>query len=175
MRVSPLVSEFFEWRWAPCVGLTAGSLAFVALALLLIPTQFDGAPASSSLASVSPAFDRPESPAPQRALFGASLARSLPGIGRNSDQASPPPRPARVEPVAVSEPAPQRGFSPVIDRPEPPPPPPPPPPPAPVVEAAPAPAPAPVPVATPPAPAPDANVIVQQPEPDGPRREVTVP
>lgn len=121
MRVPPLVSDFFDWRWAPCVGLTAGSLAFVGLAILLIPAQFGAAPRSDSQLS----FDRPSAP-PQRALFGASLARtSLPGFGqRPSDEASPPPPPAPA--VNDPTPPPPRGFSPVAERAEPPPPPPPP-------------------------------------------------
>ncbi|MES1172858.1 MAG: hypothetical protein ABUL62_00925 [Myxococcales bacterium] len=177
MRVPPLVSEFFEWRWAPCVGLTAGSLAFVALALLLIPTQFDGAASTLSSRDESALLDRRTAMQP-RALLGASLPRSFPGIGRSSEQPSPPARNERVEPPpTVSEQAApmQRGFSPVIDRPEPPPAPPPPtppptPPPPVAVEVPPQPAP-------PPVPPPAANVVIQQPQQpdaDGPRREVTV-
>ena len=168
MRVTPLVSEFFEWRWAPCVGLTAGSLAFVALALLLIPTQFDSATSGSNLSRLpneTALLDRPAG-TPPRALFGASLPRSLAGIGRDSERSNPT-RHERMEPApGMSEQAapPQRGFSPIIDRPEPPPAPPPPAPPPPMpVEVAPQP--------------PPANVAIQQPQQpdaDGPRREITV-
>ncbi len=162
-----MISEFFEWRWAPCVGLTAGSLTFVALAVLIIPTQFDGSSSSSTSASMSDVrtFERPvAAAAPARTLFGASLARNLTGgiAQRGAEPTQPPPRAAQPAPDVVS--VAQRGFSPIMDRPEPPAPPPPAP------EAVPPPAP------PPPAPPPEAGtVIVQQPEPDGPRREVTVP
>lgn len=44
MRAPRFVQEFFDWRWATCVVLIAAALAFVALALLLIPTRIGGAP-----------------------------------------------------------------------------------------------------------------------------------
>ncbi|MEO6601383.1 MAG: hypothetical protein ABIQ16_16010 [Polyangiaceae bacterium] len=171
MRVPPMVSEFFEWRWAPCVGLTGGSLGFVALALLLIPTQFDGAPGASSLRSETALLDRAMM-APQRAMLSASLPRSSAGMGSDTEQARPPShREPFTPPPSMNEQAapPPRGFSPIIDRPEPPPAPPPPapPPPAPVEV---------VPPQTPPSASPP-NVVLQQPQQpddDGPRREVTV-
>ncbi len=70
MRAPQWVSDFFDWRWAPCVGLTAGSLAFVALALLLIPTHFGGEPRVVSSLSAY------ESQRPQRAIFSSALSRS---------------------------------------------------------------------------------------------------
>jgi len=166
MRAPPLLRDFFEWRWAPCVGLTAGSLAFVVLALLLIPTRFEGALNAGNSSDESALLDR-TSAIPPRAYLGASLPRSFPSVGRTSEQASPSPvREERAEsPPALNEPAaPQaRGFSPIIDRPAPPP----------------APAPPPVEVAPPPlaVPVPASNVVIQQPQQpdaDGPRREVTV-
>ena len=181
MRVPPMVSDFFEWRWAPCVGLSAGSLGFVALALLLIPTRIDAGPAatSSDLSNASAMLDRPTTASPPRALFGAALPRDFAGANHVSDPAPAPPRP-RVKPSEAPANV-ARGFSPIIDRPEPPAPPPPPPPTM-AAEAAPAPPPPP---ATPPPPAsaappppasPDgAPVVIQQPDgPDGPRREITV-
>ena len=156
MLVPQLVSDFFEWRWAPCVGLTLGSLGFVALALLLIPTQFDGAPASSQASSG--VFDRPSS-SPQRALFGASLTRESAGFTR---RASEDVNPTRLEPAAAPAPAPdlspppQRGFSPIAEREAPPP----------ALPAEPAP---------PPLPSPT-NVVLAQPDgPGGPTREITSP
>jgi hypothetical protein len=174
MRVPPLVSEFFEWRWAPCVGLTAGSLAFVALALLLIPTQFDGAASVAGLANETALLDRTPAVEP-RAFLGASLPRTFPGVVRDSEQPSPPARHERMEASrGTSEEAapPQRGFSPILDRPEPPPAPPPPAPAAPpaTVEVMP-------PQPPPAAPSPAPSVVIQQPQQpdaDGPRREVTV-
>ena len=58
MRVPPAITEFLAWRWMPCAALTAGSLAFAGLAVLLIPSQFDGAPPSTETATL---FDRPGS------------------------------------------------------------------------------------------------------------------
>jgi hypothetical protein len=156
MRVPQLVSDFFEWRWAPCVGLTTGSLAFVVLALLLIPTRFGGEP---RVANTLSAFDNSRSP---RALYSSSLARNLtePEEARLEPapvaHPRPPPAPRRIETGAP----PARGFSPILDRPEPPTPPP-------------APPPMPTLAVEPPAPVPG-TVVVIQPEPGGPSREVTV-
>src|SRR6478609_8885356 len=171
MRVPRLVRDFFEWRWAPCVGLTAGSLAFVALALLLIPTRIGREPAVVSTLS---AFESPRS---QRAIFSSALARSAneteeyhASDDRHVARSAPPPT---TRGVALSA-APQRGFSPIIERPE-------------TLPALPATAepaaPASVPAApsaavaiaavgavTPP-PAATGNVVVIQPEPGGPARE----
>ena len=157
MRVPQLVSDFFDWRWAPCVGLTAGSLAFVALALLFIPKRLGGEPqVISTLSSL-------DYPRPQRAILGASLTRSATQVEVPREEelrvarALPPPSPPSNE---VSAP-PQRGFSPILDRPEP-------------LPAAPAPAPPPpaLTAAEPPAPAPG-TVVVIQPVPGGESREVT--
>jgi len=149
MRVPQMVSEFLEWRWAPCVGLTAGSLAFVALAILLIPTRFGEPRVPATLTS----FD---SPRPQRALYGSSLARSLAEPQRELETAgvsrSAPPSSRQITETGAP---PQRGFSPILDRPEPPPPP------------------SVVAPAVPPVPAPG-SVLVTQPEPGGPSRESIV-
>src|SRR3954465_12587448 len=101
MRVPQLVSDFFEWRWAPCVGLTAGSLTFVALALLLIPTHLGGEPRVVSTLS---SFDSP----PQRAIFSSSLTRSVTEptarraddirVARSLPQPSPPSNEMGVAP-----------------------------------------------------------------------------
>jgi hypothetical protein len=154
MRVPQLVSDFVEWRWAPCVGLTAGSLTFVALALLLIPTRLGGEP---SVVRTLGSFD---SARPQREIFCSSLTGKLTEpTARLSDELSvarslPQPSPQGNE-TGV---APRRGFSPIIDRPEPPP----------------APPPAPTAVEPPPAPA-AGSVVITQPEPGGPARELTAP
>ena len=65
MRASQVVREFFKWRWAPVVALTAGSLVFVGLALLFIPDpvgsarpmNVDGVLASSREPSVEASPD----------------------------------------------------------------------------------------------------------------------
>jgi hypothetical protein len=160
MRVPQMVNDFVEWRWAPCVGLTAGSLAFVALALLLIPTSIGEPRAVSTLQS----FD---SSPPQRALYGSSLAQNLtePVEAPRSEARVARAQPARAARSNELSPPPQRGFSPVLERPEPPAPEPPPPPaPPPVAPAAPTAAPEPLP----------GSVVVIQPVPGGESREVTV-
>jgi hypothetical protein len=158
MRAPQIVSDFFEWRWAPCVALTVGSLAYVVLALLLIPNQIDGGAHSSDVPS---AFDRAAS-LPTTA-FAASLAQSPPGP-------SPTPREFTRRPPSQSTPgandpmgAPRRGFSPPIEQPETPPPPTTPPPPAPA-QAAPTP---PVANIPPPVPPPDQGAA-QPPTPPQP-------
>jgi hypothetical protein len=117
MRVPRLIKDFMEWRWAPCMGLIAASLAFVALAMLLIPSQFDGAAGAGRSAS---GFDRPNLPS---TTFGASIAQqSAPIAQRGTEDVSPPAirmphtqptaAPQNGDPVGV----PQRGFSPLVDR-----------------------------------------------------------
>ncbi|MEO8901311.1 MAG: hypothetical protein ABI488_06380 [Polyangiaceae bacterium] len=129
MRVPPPIQEFVAWRWAPCAALTAGSLTFVGLAVLLIPGQ-SGVARSADRVSV---FDRPTSGS--RAIYSASLMRSA-ALAQNAvvpRAIAEVPRPRPHAPPLMA-PVPQvRGFSPVLERAEPPPPPPPPPPPAPEV------------------------------------------
>jgi hypothetical protein len=151
MRVPQMVSDFFEWRWAPCVGLTAASLAFVALALLLIPSHIGGEPRAAAALN---SFSSP------RALYGSSLAQTLSEPAEPLDDV----RPARSLPPPASRgnargPAPQRGFSPIIDRPEPPQPP--------------QPTAATAATAEPSQPVPSSTVVIQ-PIPGGESREVTV-
>ncbi|HET7543325.1 MAG TPA: hypothetical protein VFK05_25805 [Polyangiaceae bacterium] len=156
MRLPQWVSDFFEWRWAPCFGLTAGSLAFVALALILIPTRFGGEPRALSNLSTY------QNPPPQRAIFSSALARSAVESdeprtdARRVARPAPSPAPQRTESGAPL----QRGFSPVIERPEPLPPPAPPPTPTPAAAEQPPPA--------------AASVVVVQPVPGGESREVNV-
>jgi hypothetical protein len=143
MRVPRLISEFIEWRWAPCVGLTAGSLAFVALSLLLIPTQIESTPALADTFRT-----RNDVGAPQpRALFGASLAQSNVGM----PQAARSPISDSVQNLgAAAEPAMQGRFSAVADL-----------------------AQAPASQTDPPPPTVLGQTYQQTPEPDGAVREVT--
>ena len=150
MRVPQMVSDFFEWRWAPCIGLTAGSLAFVALALLFIPTRLGGERRDFA----TPSYDTPR---PQRALYASSLSPSLTeSAERQQDDA----RTSNPEPQASPQPnetgALRRGFSPIVDRPAPPP-------------AAPVPPPAPVDAPAPP----PGTVVITQPVAGGESREST--
>lgn len=151
MRVPQMLSDFFEWRWAPCVGLTAGSLAFVALALLLIPTRLGGKPRDFATPNSV------DSPRPQGALYASSLSRSLTEpVERQQDDA----RTASSEPQASPRPngtgTLRRGFSPIVDRPEP-------------LPVAPVPPPAPVDAPAPP----PGTVIITQPVAGGESREST--
>lgn len=154
MRLPQLVSDFVQWRWAPCVGLTGGSLAFVALALLLIPTRFGGEPREVDRLSSY------QTPAQQRAIFSSALAREA--VESDEPRADARhvvrPTPAPVAQRAHAGAPLQRGFSPIIERPEP-------------LPAAPAPAPAPT---AEPSAAPAGSVgVVQQPVPAGESREGT--
>jgi hypothetical protein len=105
MALPPVISDFLDWRWMPCVALTAGSLVFVGLAVLLIPSQIDGAKPTASLSS----FDRPA--APPSTTFGASLPQS-PMMGEPvrrvmmAPPAPPPPMPV-AERTADPPPAPE--------------------------------------------------------------------
>jgi len=118
MRVPQMVSDFFEWRWAPCVGLTGGSLAFVAFAVLLIPTRPEGEPRVVTASAL-------DNPQPQRAQYTASLARAVPEPDDTQQEhtvarpivRTPPPTAGRAVPAS---PPPARGFSPILDRPPPP-------------------------------------------------------
>jgi hypothetical protein len=148
MRTPQLISDFLDWRWAPSVGLTAGSLAFVGLALLLIPTELGSAPARVDNGSTPFVAAAPTAPQ-KRALFSSAIAGGVADrIGRISEPAAGSTD--QAAPVA-------RGFSPVADRPEPVPPP--------VAQPV---------QAMPPAPEPGSVTIIQH-EPDGPSREVTNP
>jgi len=142
------------------VALTSGSLAFVCLALLLIPSRIDAAGGTGSVS----AFDRPN--VGSRAIYSASLAQGAAlaqnTVPQRSTQDSPQDSPAapRLRAQPFTPPAPvARGFSPILARPDPPAPPP---------EVAPL-------SVTPPAPPVPADAVpappAPPPEPDAPRRE----
>jgi hypothetical protein len=151
MQVPPPIKEFLRWRWSPCVALTAGSLAFVALAVLLIPGQVDGEPRQQL--SV---FDRPR--AAPTAMLNASLAQGVSMTERAAEDVSEPR--LREQPIAMPRaPAPPIERAEVVT--------PPPPPVSPPAEVAPPP---------PPQIAPPLPAVTQEaapppaPDPDGPRR-----
>jgi len=134
--------KVLTWRWAPCAALVAGSLSFVAFALVVIPDRIGSAMAQA-----------PESP--QEMALASSLGRAvLPTSGSNESDWSHPSEAAtnlattpgsRVMSRPNDQPFPRRGFSPPLERPDPPPPAPPPlstPPPPPPSPAAPSEAPA---------------------------------
>jgi outer membrane biosynthesis protein TonB len=155
MRAPQIVRDFLEWRWAPCVALTAGSLAYVGFAVLLIPSQIDGGSRTSDLPA---SFDR--SATLPNTAFAASLTQNSPAAPPTVHEPmhrSPPPAPN--DPVGV----PRRGFSPPIEQPDPPPPPPPPP--SQPVQAAPPPMPQPVVNVPPPQPPADQPATPAPPPP----------
>ncbi len=102
MALPAVISDFFEWRWMPCVALTAGSLVFVGLALLLIPKQIDGHKSED----VSSSFDRP--PSTTSAVFNSSLtpAPSLAARSFMAPRAAPNPPVPTLPPGVVAAPEP---------------------------------------------------------------------
>ncbi|HEX3776037.1 MAG TPA: hypothetical protein VHV51_16310 [Polyangiaceae bacterium] len=138
MRAPQILTDFFEWRWAPCVALTAGSLAYVGLAVLFIPNQFESGTSSNSNSASMIGV-------PPSTAFASSVTQSAftsaPMRQEPERHFAAPAEPAVEQPI-------RRGFSPPLERPDMPPPQPVPqpaappqpatPPPPPPVEAAPA-------------------------------------
>jgi hypothetical protein len=92
MRTPRWLRDFFGWRWAPCLALTAGALLFVLLALLLIPERRAETPRIANAQSV---FER------ARAL--PERAPPTPSVELASTRApAPAPAPAHSEPPAVA-------------------------------------------------------------------------
>jgi len=119
MRMPPLIKDFLAWRWAPCVALTMGSLAFVCLAVLLIPSQIDAARSTDA----SSAFDQPARST--HAMYNASLAQGVAlaqnTVSQGATENAPQPQPTRFRAPPPASPMPvARGFSPVLERAEPP-------------------------------------------------------
>jgi hypothetical protein len=154
MATPKFISEFFSWRWMPCVLLASGSLVYVGLALLLVPS---GEESHSGSDSASATLRGSQSPSFGSSLFSSSHAKTL-------DQTTAAATAAAAAVVAAS-PAPggisRRGFSPPIEHAAPPPPPPqpplPPPIPLPAGTSEPAPPTAPAPPTTEGAPADDSQ------------------
>ena len=115
MQMPEVISEFLRWRWAPCVGLTTGSLAFVAISLLLIPTQFSAPPAPVAGMQRS-SYQTASIPNP-RALYGASLAQSSPEFAQPARQPETLPPVRSLPAPALNTAASARGFSPIAERP----------------------------------------------------------
>jgi outer membrane biosynthesis protein TonB len=153
----------------PCVALTAGSLTFVGLALLLIPSELEAN--SRGNASLSTFEQRPAAP---RSMFNASLAQGAVLAERAANEARAPS--ARME-AAPAAPVPglqqARGFSPIAERPEQPEAPPPPPPPPPSPPPAPPPPPLIIPEVAQPTPViePPPPPVAPPADPDAPHRE----
>lgn len=162
-----------NWRWAPCAALVLGSLSFVGFVTLVVPEQIGSVVEAGSTPRLGNALVRTRQPM-------LEAPRDEPAELSGEVTPDPSPTPPALEPVANHDPAPRRGFSPPLERPDPPPPPPPPPPqlappppapePVPPPEAAPAPlpaaevAPAPPPAAEEPSP----ERVASQPESEAP-------
>jgi hypothetical protein len=108
MRAPGWLRAFFGWRWAPCVALIAASLSFIALILLLMPTELGGAAnrvdGSTSFVRTSSVEQPSAPPEPARVAVAAALPSSeMPVVAPvNSAQlpptsAAPPPEPVRAQ------------------------------------------------------------------------------
>jgi len=138
MRASQVIRDFLEWRWTPCVALTAASLAWVGLAVLFIPNRLgSNEPPNSGASTFS------EVPVLPNTAFNSALTQSAFTSTQPIRRVAPPPIATANEPVI------RKGFSPPIEQPAAPPPPPP----APVTQAAP----------PPPVPSPPVNVAPPTP------------
>jgi len=120
-----LVTRLFEWRWAPCVGLVLGSLAFVVLAIALIPDR---------LGAASDEPEEPEVALGESPHQPASVDTEAPSVARRRSKAasrapSPTAAPAPQAPPTTADvqsffQAPAMELPPPLEEPEPPAPPP---------------------------------------------------
>lgn len=134
----PGLPKVLTWRWTPCLALVAGSLSFVAFALLVIPDRIGNPSAAESPGSrlvLANGFVRPDG--------NAEASASDESLGTSSVAAALPANPAARAPSHLADSFPRRGFSPPLQRPEQPTPVPPTPAPPPPVAATPPPAPPP--------------------------------
>ncbi len=71
MRVQAIV-RLLQWRWAPCMGLLLGTLAYILLVLALIPDHFPGVFSARAGSSKSNAVERDPSSGVEAASGGRS-------------------------------------------------------------------------------------------------------
>ncbi len=106
---SRALSQFLAWRWAPFAGLVAGSLAFIALALLLIPDHLGSEPSPLAVHPArppEPAAPREPTPAsPQPVAFRAAQPKPF---ARPAAPAAPTP----AAPTPAAAPAPNEAPAP---------------------------------------------------------------
>ncbi|HEX6273179.1 MAG TPA: hypothetical protein VFZ53_09070 [Polyangiaceae bacterium] len=136
MQAPVWVARFVGWRWTPSVVLVSGSLAFVALAVAIVPEDFGVAvsgrerltrtPSSRLGTNAASANDEPTSNT-------GDESRSLARMTRRAIPAAEPPGDSApsnvVQSIFHSAPKVELPIEPVDPSPQPPPPPPPPPPP----------------------------------------------
>lgn len=117
MRAAQVMNGLIGWKWLPFAGLVGGTLTYVLLAVLLIPSDFGKTPIprTAGPAAISRPGSLAESNSDDSLDLGASASeRPRPRYTpRSSPRPSPPPRP---QPPA---------RTPAIIQPPPPPPPPP--------------------------------------------------
>jgi len=137
MQAPAWISGFVRWRWMPSVTLVSGSLAFVAIAVLVVPEDL-GSVAGGSLQS-----SRSRSRLVQNASSTKESSFELPSFksllpGQSDEEPSTPTRQAAspvadennvVQSIFHSAPTIELPVAPPDPNPEPPPPEPPPPPP----------------------------------------------
>jgi hypothetical protein len=106
MRAPQFIDDFLSWRWAPCALLTFGSLAYVGLAILIIPSPVDTPLARSQPSYLSSSFEHAAPPVSTG--FGAALGDGQPAAARAEllppDQRLEPSRPPALAPDLVASP-----------------------------------------------------------------------
>lgn len=120
MQLLGSVTRFFQWRWAPCVGLVLGALAFITLAVAFIPEQLgaiaEGEDGGDALETVG---TEKEQTASEAAMPARKRAQ------RKLSAATPGPTPTPDSTVQGFFSAPTVELPPPLEEPPPPPPPPP--------------------------------------------------
>jgi hypothetical protein len=164
MQASAWINGLVRWRWMPSVALVSGSLAFVGIAVLVVPEDFGSIAGGSLQGSRSRSRLVENAGSTKESRFALpSFKALLPG---SDEESSTPTRPAAspvggennvVQSIFHSAPTIELPVAPPDPNPEPPPPEPPPPPPTATIFTLPEPPPATVepmpPPNTPPAPA----------------------
>ena len=106
MRAPRWLKDFSEWRWAPFIALFGAALAFVALALLLIPTRFES---TSRDAFAARSFEPGRVAEPVQAPFATSPSVQARDVVQVVTPPSvPPPASEPVPAPAAAETAPNR-------------------------------------------------------------------
>ncbi len=140
MRTTRIVSGFVSWRWMPFCALVAGSLLYVGLVVLFVPSNLGKLPATQVSTPLDPGSDALTASAlgrtpsrsshrasslglPARKLAGSALGGRAPAPGpthmvesRAEALGAPPPRPA---PPPTAEPAVDEHVAPQLPHEEP--------------------------------------------------------
>src|SRR5262245_33666902 len=93
MQPPAWISGFVHWRWMPSVALVSGSLAFVAVAVLVVPDDFGSVTGSLPRGNRSPSRLAENSDTTKESSFEfSSFKKMLPGLG--DEEPSTPTRQA---------------------------------------------------------------------------------